>query len=665
MILDELVLDDFGPYRGRQRMDLTPPETGEPIILIGGLNGGGKTSLMDAIQLCLFGKFANCSNRGNLSYKEYLRRCINWEDEDKDTTIELEFRHVVDGKEERIRLQRGWSENGKSVNEVFRVFRNGLDDKFLAENWTEAVERILPRQIAQLALFDGEKIETYADPEAASGLIRTATHSLLGMDIVDQLEKDLSTLRQRKRRGSAYSDLLQEEEEAEKTFYEIDDQLKRVCIASRQIRTADLPEKQDALSAIEEEFEQKGGRLFDQRKEIEAELQSIQAKIREAEREIRGLVGEVLPLALVEDLLKKVGSRAQEEHRLFVRDEVLRVCDERDQQVLSELSEHGLDQHSVDTIREVLARHRSEGGDNTGEEPYLNLSNAAHDDIRGILSAALPDAKRRAGGLSKHIDDLQGEASQREAELASVPAEETVEELVRRREEVKGELARLEDHLRENEAEEARLKNKRERAKQHLLQLKEKRVGKDLEKEDQIRVLNRLDRVQSTLDVFRDRAVRKHIAKIETSIRDSFRTLLRKTNLIAGLKIDPDAFSLCLSDVNGRQLTPERLSAGERQLMSVSILWGLAQASARNLPTVIDTPLGRLDSEHRANIIQKYFPNASHQVLLLSTDQEIESTAEALLAPYIGKAYHLDFDAERGSTVIRPGYFSRELQDAG
>ena len=65
------------------------------------------------------------------------------------------------------------------------------------------------------------------------------------------------------------------------------------------------------------------------------------------------------------------------------------------------------------------------------------------------------------------------------------------------------------------------------------------------------------------------------------------------------------------------------MSAGEKQLLAISLLWGLARVSEKHLPVAIDTPLARLDSSHRQNLIERYFPTASHQVILLSTDTEI------------------------------------------
>jgi DNA sulfur modification protein DndD len=108
-------------------------------------------------------------------------------------------------------------------------------------------------------------------------------------------------------------------------------------------------------------------------------------------------------------------------------------------------------------------------------------------------------------------------------------------------------------------------------------------------------------------------------------------------------------------------LSPERLSAGERQLLAIALLWGLAKASGRPLPTAIDTPLGRLDTGHRTHLVERYLPFASHQVLLFSTDEEISGEYLERLRPWIGRTYHLTYDDTAGNTRVVPGYFaSRE-----
>jgi DNA sulfur modification protein DndD len=82
-----------------------------------------------------------------------------------------------------------------------------------------------------------------------------------------------------------------------------------------------------------------------------------------------------------------------------------------------------------------------------------------------------------------------------------------------------------------------------------------------------------------------------------------------------------------------------------------------ARAAGRPLPLVIDTPLGRLDSVHRQHLIERYFPSASHQVLLLSTDKEIDEGGLDRLRNSVGHSYRIVFDKREGATRIEKGYF--------
>ena len=133
--------------------------------------------------------------------------------------------------------------------------------------------------------------------------------------------------------------------------------------------------------------------------------------------------------------------------------------------------------------------------------------------------------------------------------------------------------------------------------------------------------------------------------------------LLRKSNLITDVAIDPQTYAVQLTGPDGQTLSAGALSAGERQLLAVALLWGLARAAGQPLPVVIDTPLGRLDGEHRAHLLERYFPYASHQVILLSTDTEIVDAAYRRLAQHVGRSYQLAFDPMTNATAVVPGYF--------
>lgn len=157
--------------------------------------------------------------------------------------------------------------------------------------------------------------------------------------------------------------------------------------------------------------------------------------------------------------------------------------------------------------------------------------------------------------------------------------------------------------------------------------------------------------------------MKQHARKLEELILEGYQQLLRKRSLVARISIDPSTCGLTLLDAEEHVLPPERLSAGERQLLAVAMLWGLARASGRPLPVIIDTPLGRLDAGHRTHLVERYFPKASHQVILLSTDEEIHGQYFGMLRPAVGHCYRLVYDDAVGGTVIEKGYFAEEAAD--
>jgi len=152
----------------------------------------------------------------------------------------------------------------------------------------------------------------------------------------------------------------------------------------------------------------------------------------------------------------------------------------------------------------------------------------------------------------------------------------------------------------------------------------------------------------------------RKIDRLSGLITESFRFLLRKTALVERIAIDPGTFAITLYDDAGHTIPKERLSEGEKQIFAISVLWGLARASTRPLPAVIDTPMARLDATHRQHLVERYFPNASHQVVIFSTDTEVDRHYYPMLQPFIARAYHLNYDQKAKVTVGEEGYFWKE-----
>ena len=100
-----------------------------------------------------------------------------------------------------------------------------------------------------------------------------------------------------------------------------------------------------------------------------------------------------------------------------------------------------------------------------------------------------------------------------------------------------------------------------------------------------------------------------------------------------------------------------RLSKGERQIFILALYWAIIILSNQNIPFVIDTPYARIDANHRKEISEKFFPNISKQVIILSTDEEINEEYYGIIKPYIAKEYLLINDENQNKTTIENRYF--------
>jgi DNA sulfur modification protein DndD len=171
-------------------------------------------------------------------------------------------------------------------------------------------------------------------------------------------------------------------------------------------------------------------------------------------------------------------------------------------------------------------------------------------------------------------------------------------------------------------------------------------------------------RGKEVLIKFEEKIRNKHITNLEKLICESFEVLLRKKSFVDSISICPNSFILTIKIIGEGDVPASKLSAGERQLLAVAVLWALAKASGRKLPTVIDTPLGRLDSIHRKSFVQNYFPFAGDQVILLSTDEEIVGPYYRSLKKHTSHQYLIEYDDKKQSSEIIKGYFEPTKETA-
>ena len=162
MIFENLLINNFGVYCGKQNFDLTT-KSKKPVILIGALNGSGKTTFLQAIDFVLYGKFSNYFYSQKLSYENFLTKNINKKNFDEGAQIELVFNRKYKGKKQKFKISRNWKLVGKKMKEEFFVFIDDKYDEDITKDWDNFVDQILPSRVASLFFFDGDKIEQQSD----------------------------------------------------------------------------------------------------------------------------------------------------------------------------------------------------------------------------------------------------------------------------------------------------------------------------------------------------------------------------------------------------------------------------------------------------------------------------------------------------------------------
>lgn len=658
MILDEITLHNFGLYAGRQSITLTPASQDRPVVLFGGLNGGGKTTLLDALQLCLFGGHAKTSSRGSLAYTEYLARCIHRGAAQPESGVRISFRHTVDGQEECYVIDRSWRVANGVCKERFEVLKNGALDPAMADNWASQVDDFIPANIAHLFLFDGEQIERYASQQDSSLLIGTAIQNLLGLDMVDQLDKDLQVYERKKK-------LQEKDQGAQAEIAALENELRELRATTANLnqeraalRTHQIDRKKKELAQVEEKYRKLGGGLYDQRREIEERLAEATTAVSGGSAELRELASGALPLVLVRVLLESADSRGRHEEECRRARDVLETLEARDRTTLKRMRNHVKDKKILDALKAFFDADRAQRDALSRKEALLDLSADVRTDIHALLRSDLQALSEESAKLIRKQKKLDGGAQKIRAEHDSIPAEDVIAEISARRNEVRDNIAHLEYQLDELARDIQRVEREVQRKEQGLAKLLEHDAVARRRRDDQERILRHSSRVRTTLESFRAAVIARHVRRIEQLVLESYQQLLRKASLVTRLSIDPITYALTLFGRDGAALSPERLSAGERQLLAIALLWGLAKASGRPLPTAIDTPLGRLDTGHRIHMVERYLPFASHQVLIFSTDEEISGDYLERLRPWIGRTYHLTYDDERGQTSVVPGYFA-------
>ena len=649
MIITKLVLHNFGVYAGTNTFEFHGKK---PVVLIGGMNGRGKTTFLEAILLALYGSSSFAYMEGHhSSYAQYLKNYVNKADGSNQSYIDLEFK-INPAEDEVYLVHREWSAQGLRTGEQISAKKNGEYSQFLTENWAMFIENILPSGLSSFFFFDGEKIAELA-VESTSAQMKESIKALLGISIVDSLENDLKRIATKNLRlaqeGSdeyQLEKLREQKEEAQAAFN------------AAAADVADLQQQIDAetkaLEAKKAEYSAIGGDIVSQRQEMLHQKTVLSMQLEQTNEELITDASGDLPLTLVQDLLWKI--KGQAEHAQ--NDKLNRLTVERVQSFYEAYKKECLgDQNGIDQFVKYISAQCQ-----NNETKEMTLSDVATYQLRELLRQKL-DADVLE--TKKHLEtrtDLQNKINEIDHYLSVEVDTQKLNELYNAISQTEKKIIELKAALQVVKEKRATLHGEAIRSTTTYNRFLEKYL-KTLEVHDDGERIGKYIRQITT--VFEKYKIRLQTQKIEIlakTMTTCYKRLADKKNLIDYIEMDETTLDLYYYGYDGNIIPKDSLSAGEKQLMVIALLWALGICSKKRLPVIIDTPLSRLDSNHRTALIKTYFPHASDQTIILSTDSEIDQYYYDLMKENVDDKYTLVYDDTSKSSSIVSGYFPEEFK---
>lgn len=569
----------------------------------------------------------------------------------------LQFRYVSEGQQKLYEVRRSWAQKKSSVRETVTVLCDGLPDRHLSDHWNDVVEELIPLGISRLFFFDAEQVRFLADDDSSHVALGAAVKSLLGLDLAEKLIADASIIENRlSTRLAALSD----DPSYKSLMAEVAELSQQVASKKQQIGGLENRRLQAvaAEKAADEEFKQLGGPHWLNREARKAELTQTQAEERRLKEELVRIAGTDLPLMLVPNLVRRTFVQDQQEQQARESKVIAKTLVDRDGLILKRLKDEGANKDVLALIKKVQDRDRKERLKLASTAARHGLSDRARVVVEML-------AEETGGGIAaKHLTDLlatlestKAKREQLERSLEMAPEESSVQEVFAKFKKATEAATKINAESKALTNELDVLTKARAESEAKIKAIQRKNADSEIDAEETGRMIKMAVRTQETMAQYLKVTTNRKIQHLSKEVGDAFQFLLRKQSLIERVEIDPDSFRITLFDKKGEVLPKERLSEGEKQIFAISVLWGLAKASPRPLPAIIDTPMARLDSEHRRHLVERYFPHASHQVIVLSTDSEVDRSSYANLLPHVSHAFHLRYDEDEQRTEVEEGYF--------
>lgn len=636
MILREIYLENFRQYSEPTLIRFDRPTPERPLVLIGGVNNTGKTTLLDGLVLALFGDDgAIRMDRNPMRFRDIHETRRNR----GEMTVTLKV--AFDEGNHLVEVQRWWRVPGRMAlpahedvqfEKGVALTRDGRPDPEITsiEEIDAYLREIIPVEVAPFFFFDGEKIRDFSRDMERRKRLDDALRDILGIELVNRLGNDVATQRAQwlKEIGNESAEVKAAEKGVERL--KLDRRVQEIEreIGDQRLRLEQIRHDEAGLLARQRELH----RLIDplaavDRQRLEEERKRLDLEVRTLIEGEQNYLDAVFPLALNRDLAAATVEQAHRE----LRGGRTREARERLIQFLNDGScfcgVHPLPV-AAEQIAERILSALAEARDSAAFAS--RIVDAPPGEIEA-LEKLLPDLFGSGVHARQRLEaqrTLEDQLATVEAELArSSPNPRMADELA----EIQGklqELARTQSTI-EQQLNAQRVELDGSEQQRQMLAAEQLALQARTAMEKRYNALVQLClRVERVSRRYADRLRTQKLSGLQEDALNIFQGMINRPGLYTTLNLDSETLEVTLRTADGNMRRAEQLSDGERTILAYAIIGALARAADRELPVIIDAPIGRLDVNHKRHVLEQYIVESSSQVILLTTPSEISVERE-------------------------------------
>lgn len=685
MEISKVTFRNFKQYYGQIEVNFNVSYN-QNVIVIGGKNGHGKTNFLIGLVWCLYG--SNISSVDEIfkqqvkgGYSRFLTKALNWTAKQEGLTsflVEISFNnvelseglHLSSNSGTQVTVRREYDTiNG---DENLSIFIEGKELELMKDDDEKTSfinDYIVPIQAAKFVFFDAEKIADIAELNLSEQgrIMNEALGKLLGLDVYENLVGDLEIARKNLKKESATQEIYDQIDSFEnKRKINLD----KITLLLQDIDSIDdqYYSNQRQISDIEKYLSEHGiiigevdlTALLEQKRNLEEQKIDISTVFYDHLEIIpfcisAGKMQELVTQLHNEDQIKI----SQYENETFIEKSALLIENLFNKEPFPSedisLKQKFFYLNKADSLFKQIFLDVSSNEDVLFEH---DLSKADTQFIYSLYDSLKSSNDEKFESFYKELVRIENDLTKVNNDIRKAEGEMISDEIT--------ELKSKKEELKKTNENLLIEKGKKEQAKIALdieNQQLETKIENLLSKVDisktKKKVLNEISQYIDTLNLFIENEKKEKHINLEESILNELNRLMHKS-LIKNIKVrlipDNKGLEVLLFDQHNREILKEDLSKGEQQLYISSLLKAILNESVSDLPVFIDTPLGRLDKQHKENILDNFYPTLANQVVIFSTDEEITESRLQRIRNIVSQTYILTDN--NGNAVLTKGYFN-------